>query len=103
MPDPYMRERASDIGFVVRRVLQALMGREPEGLRNAPPGVIVVRRGPLARRGRAGDTRHGVAGFVTETGSRTSHVTIMARSLEIPAVVGVRRASSRASSPTASR
>ncbi len=88
MHDPYIRERASDIGFVVRRVLEALMGREPEGLRNAPPGVIVVAEevspGEVAQ-----VTRDGVAGFVTETGSRTSHVTIMARSLAIPAVVGV--------------
>lgn len=88
MPDPYIRERASDIGFVVRRVLQALMGREPEGLRNAPPGVIVVAE-DLSPGEVAQVTRDRVAGFVTETGSRTSHVTIMARSLEIPAVVGV--------------
>jgi len=87
MPDPYLRERASDIGFVVRRVLQALMGREPEGLRNAPPGVIVVAE-DLSPGEVAQVTRHSVAGFVTESGSRTSHVTIMARSLEIPAVVG---------------
>jgi phosphotransferase system enzyme I (PtsI) len=88
MPDPYIRERASDIGFVVRRVLQALMGREPEGLRNAPTGVIVVAE-DLSPGEVAQVTRDRVAGFVTETGSRTSHVTIMARSLEIPAVVGV--------------
>jgi phosphotransferase system enzyme I (PtsI) len=86
MPDPYLRERASDIGFVVRRVLQELMGREPEGLRNAPPGVIVVAE-DLSPGEVAQVTRDTVGAFVTETGSRTSHVTIMARSLEIPAVV----------------
>jgi len=42
MADAYIRERASDVGFVVRRVLQALMGRDPEGLGNAPEGVIVL-------------------------------------------------------------
>ncbi len=88
MHDPYIRERASDIGFVVRRVFEALMGREPEGLRNVPPGVIVVAE-DLSPGEVAQVTRDGVAGFVTETGSRTSHVTIMARSLGIPAVVGV--------------
>jgi phosphoenolpyruvate-protein phosphotransferase (PTS system enzyme I) len=88
LPDPYLRERASDIGFIVRRVLQALMGREPEGLRNAPAGVIVVAE-DLSPGEVAQVTRESVAGFVTETGSRTSHVTIMARSLEIPAVVAV--------------
>jgi phosphotransferase system enzyme I (PtsI) len=86
MPDPYLRERASDIGFIVRRVLQQLMGREPEGLRNAPPGVIVVAE-DLSPGEVAQVTRDTVAAFVTEPGSRTSHVTIMARSLEIPAVV----------------
>lgn len=88
MHDPYIRERASDIGFVVRRVLEALMGREPQGLSNAPPGVIVVAE-DLSPGEVAQVTRGRVAGFVTETGSRTSHVTIMARSLGIPAVVGV--------------
>jgi len=86
--DPYIRGRGSDVGFIVRRVLQALMGREPEGLANAPPGVIVVAE-DLSPAELAQVTRSRVAGLVTETGSRTSHVTIMARSLEIPAVVGV--------------
>ena len=87
MPDPYIRERGGDVGFVVRRVLQALMGREPEGLGNAPAGVIVVAE-DLSPAELAQVTREKIAGFVTETGSRTSHVTIMARSLEIAAVVG---------------
>lgn len=86
MSDAYIRERSSDIAFVARRVLQALMGREPEGLKNAPPGVIVVAE-DLSPAEVAQVTRGQVAGLVTEGGSRTSHVTIMARSLEIPAVV----------------
>ena len=88
IPDPYIQERGRDVGFVVRRVLQALMGREPEGLGNAPPGVIVVAE-DLSPGEVAQVTRETVAGLVTEAGSRTSHVTIMARTLEIPAVVGV--------------
>ena len=87
MADPYIRERSSDVGFVVRRVLQSLMGREPEGLANAPRGVIVVAE-DLSPGEMAQLERGHVAGIVTESGSRTSHVTIMARSLEIPAVVG---------------
>jgi phosphotransferase system enzyme I (PtsI) len=70
------------------RVLQQLMGREPEGLGNAPPGVIVVAE-DLSPGEVAQVTRHTIAGLVTESGSRTSHVTIMARTLEIPAAVGV--------------
>ncbi len=88
IPDPYIRERGRDVGFVVRRVLQALMGREPEGLGNAPSGVIVVAE-DLSPGEVAQVTRDTVAGLITEGGSRTSHVTIMARTLEIPAVVGV--------------
>jgi len=85
--DAYIRERAGDVGYVVRRVQQALMGREPEGLVNAPRGCIVIAEelgpGEIAQA-----PRDHVAGFVTETGSRTSHLAIMARSLGIPAVVG---------------
>jgi phosphotransferase system enzyme I (PtsI) len=85
--DPYIRERSSDVSFVVRRVLQALMGREPEGIRNAPPGVIVV-AGELSPADVAQMERGRVSGIVTEGGSKTSHVAIMARSLELPCVVG---------------
>ncbi len=87
MTDAYIRERSSDIAFVVRRVLHALMGREPEGLKNAPPGVIVVAEDLSP--GEVAQVKRGqISGIVTEGGSRTSHVTIMARSLEVPAVVG---------------
>jgi phosphotransferase system enzyme I (PtsI) len=91
MGDPYIRERSSDVAFVVRRVLQCLMGREPEGLKNAPIGVIVVAE-DLSTAELAQLTKDHVLGVVTEGGSRTSHVTIVARSLEIPAVVGVSHA-----------
>ncbi|MEE8558350.1 MAG: phosphoenolpyruvate--protein phosphotransferase [Myxococcota bacterium] len=86
--DPYIRERRTDVAFVVRRVLHALMGREPKGLGNMPAGVVVVAE-DLSPADMAQVKPGQVAGFVTGTGSRTSHVAIMARSLEIPAVVGV--------------
>ena len=63
------------------------MGREPEGLDHAPSGVIVV-AGDLSPAELAQISRGQIAGIATESGSRTSHVMIMARSLEIPAVVG---------------
>ncbi len=87
MKDPYIRERSSDVGLIVRRVLEALMGRQPEGLANAPPGVILVAE-DLSPADVAQVSRERIAGIVTEGGSRTSHVTIIARSFEIPAVVG---------------
>ncbi len=85
--DPYLRSRSDDVGVMVRRVLEVLMGREPEGLANAPVGVIVV-ADDLAPADVAQVSREHIAGIVTEGGSRTSHVTIIARSLGIPAVVG---------------
>src|SRR5262249_42794529 len=88
MHDAYLRERSGDVSFVVRRVLQALMGREPEGLKNVPPGVIVVAE-DLSTAELAQLAPGQVLGIATEGGSRTSHVTIVARSLEIRAVVGV--------------
>jgi phosphotransferase system enzyme I (PtsI) len=85
--DPYIRERSSDVSYSLRRVLRALLGHEPEGLKNAPPGVIVVAE-DLSPAEVAQVTRADIAGLVTEAGSRTSHVTIMARSLRLPAIVG---------------
>jgi phosphotransferase system enzyme I (PtsI) len=86
--DAYIRERKTDIGFIVRRVLHALMGREPAGLGNAPEGVIVVAE-DLSPADLAQVKAGQVAAFLTESGSRTSHVAIVARSLEIPGVAGV--------------
>ncbi len=85
--DPYIRERSSDIRLVVRRVLEILMDREPQGLANAPSGVVLVAE-DLSPADVAQITEGSVAGLVTEAGSRTSHLAIIARSLEIPAVVG---------------
>ncbi len=87
IPDPYLKSRSDDVGVMVRRVLESLMGREPEGLVNAPVGVIVV-SDDLSPADVAQVSREQIAGIVTEGGSRTSHVTIIARSLGIPAVVG---------------
>jgi phosphotransferase system enzyme I (PtsI) len=86
--DPYIRERKLDVGFVVRRVLHALMGRDPRGLGNMPEGVVLV-ADDLSPADLAQVKPGQVVGIVTEVGSRTSHVAIMARSLEIPAIVGV--------------
>jgi phosphotransferase system enzyme I (PtsI) len=85
--EPYLQERSSDISFILRRVLRALLGREPEGLKGAPPGVIVVAE-DLSPAEVAQVTGADIAAVVIEAGSRTSHVTIMARSLRLPAVVG---------------
>lgn len=85
--DPYIRERSSDVRFILRRVLRALVGREPEGLGNAPEGVIVVAE-DLSPAEMAQLSHGKIAAVVTASGSQTSHVMIIARSLQLPAVVG---------------
>ncbi len=87
--DTYIRERLEDIGFVVNRVKAVLAGTETRlDLSSIEEPVIIV-----ARNLSPADTLHiskeKVLGFVTELGSRTSHTAILARSLGIPAVVGL--------------
>jgi len=92
--DEYLRERMSDIRDVGRRLLRNLLGIEHTTLRQLPEPVIVV-----AHDISPSDTAsmHGghVLGFVTDVGGRTSHTAIMAKSLEIPAVVGLEMAMSQ--------
>ncbi|MGH8021009.1 MAG: phosphoenolpyruvate--protein phosphotransferase [Opitutaceae bacterium] len=86
--DEYLRERASDIRDVVERVLHNLTGRAVENLsRIAGERVLLTR--DITTSGSAGLDKSGILGLVTEAGSRTSHAVIMARSMKIPAVVGV--------------
>ncbi len=83
----YFRERSSDIGFLGRRLLQTLVG-ETLGEISPPEGSIVVAH-DLSPADTAQLHRVRVEGIVTEVGGRTSHSAIMARSLQIPAVVGI--------------
>ena len=86
--DPYLRERAVDIQDVGRRVIHNLLGREPAGLASLASPQVVIAHALMP-----GDTvqanRAVLLGFATEVGGRTSHTAIMARSLNIPAVVGL--------------
>lgn len=86
--DPYLRERVVDIEDVTRRVIRHLMGKT---LRNPAahdrPHIIVAHN--LTPSDTAQLNRDLVLGFATEIGSKTSHTAIMARSLEIPAIVGL--------------
>jgi phosphotransferase system enzyme I (PtsI) len=89
--DPYIAERRHDVEFVADRILRALMGESPMAIpRLVQPCVIVAR--DLSPADTAAMVREPALGFVTEIGSRTSHTSIMARALEIPAVVGTARA-----------
>lgn len=90
--DPYLAERAADIIDVGKRVLNNLMGKNPvEKYVLDQPSIILAH--DLSPADTAMLDRSMVLGFATDLGSRTSHTAIMARSLNIPAVVGLKDAS----------
>lgn len=88
MDDPYLRERSHDVEFVGDRVLRALSGvaGQPSIPQISGPSIVIAH--DLSPADTAAMVSAPVVGFVTEIGTRTSHTSIMARALEIPAVVG---------------
>jgi len=88
MDDEYMSARASDIKDVTNRILAHLLGVHIPNPSNINEQVIIVAN-DLTPSETAQLDRNYVLGFITDIGGRTSHSAIMARSLEIPAVVGV--------------
>jgi phosphotransferase system enzyme I (PtsI) len=101
--DPYLRERKHDIQQVAERVLKVLMGTALSvppvlaGDEGYVPQMVVVAHDispadMLAFRDRAGEPRSFI-GFVTDVGGQNSHTAIVARSLDIPAAVGMSQAS----------
>jgi len=87
--DPYLRERAFDIHDVTRRVIRNLLGRSSRTLANLEAPQVVIAHN-ITPSDTATLNRQMVLGFATDIGSRTSHTAIMARSLNIPAVVGLK-------------
>ncbi|MBE9390357.1 phosphoenolpyruvate--protein phosphotransferase [Vagococcus salmoninarum] len=85
--NPYMQERAADIKDVTKRVLSHLLGVKLPNPSMIDEEVIVVAH-DLTPSDTAQLDRRYVKAFVTDIGGRTSHSAIMARSLEIPAIVG---------------
>lgn len=90
MDNEYLRERAADIRDVTRRVLRHLLGVSGGNLEFLDEEVIVIAR-DLTPSDTLQLDRTLVKGFATEVGGRTSHTAIMARSLDLPAVVGLNR------------
>lgn len=86
--DEYLRERSSDITDVGRRVLRNLLGRKRKTLADLEEEVLVVAY-DLSPSDTALMHKEKVIGFATDIGGKTSHTAIMARALEIPAVVGL--------------
>ena len=89
--DEFFRARKADILEIERRVLAKLVKREDDALAQLETEAIVIAH-DLAPSDTAQLRRERVLGFVTEVGGTTSHAAIIARGLEIPAVVGVRSA-----------
>ena len=87
--DEFLSERATDIQDVSRRVLRHLQGRSGFSLQLDVPSIIVAH--DLTPSDTAQLDRKMVLGFATEGGSRTSHTAIIARSLDIPAVVSLKQ------------
>ena len=89
MEDEYMKERAADIKDVSKRIIANLAGKGENGLASVEANTIIVAE-DLTPSDTAQLDRSKVIGFLTNIGGRTSHSAIMARTLEIPAIVGLK-------------
>jgi phosphotransferase system enzyme I (PtsI) len=87
--DEYLRERAGDIRDVAQRVLQNLLGQAENALSRLAEKRIVVAN-DLSPSDSASIDRSAALAIVTDSGSKTSHAVIVARSMKVPAVVAVR-------------
>ncbi len=92
--DEYLRERAGDIRDVAQRVLHNLLGQSATNLSQLADKRIVVAN-DISPSDSASIDRSQALAIVTDSGSKTSHAVIVARSMKIPAVVGVRNLTSR--------
>jgi len=98
--DAYLKERAHDIRQVAERVIKALNAQQKDPLNDSdflPTSDIgvesIIVAHDIAPHDMLRFKEHAFTGFVTDLGGKTSHTAIVARSMEIPAVVGVRHAS----------
>lgn len=93
MPDPYFRDRAADIVHVSNRITRNLVGAEQVNIKDIDKRVILV-ADDLSPAETSQLQLERVMGFVTDLGGMTSHTGIIARTLEIPAVLGLDHATS---------
>ncbi len=94
--DEYFKQRRADVEFVGERIIKNLMGQMVDVVEPPPEGAIIVAHdlSPADTALLLHDRK--VAAFVTDAGAKTSHTAIVARALEVPAVVGVGRVSALA-------
>ena len=89
LDDAYLRERAADLKDIGKRWLKNLLGIKIYDLSNLEPNTVVITY-DLTPSDTAQLDLENCVGFITEVGGKTAHSAIMARSLELPAVVGVK-------------
>jgi phosphotransferase system enzyme I (PtsI) len=89
--DEYLKERTADVNDVGKRILRNLLGKKRSILEDVKERVVVVAH-DLSPSDTASMRKENVCAFITDIGGKTSHTAIMAKSLEIPAVVGAEEA-----------
>jgi phosphotransferase system enzyme I (PtsI) len=88
--DPYLRERGQDLNHIYQRLLRTMVKGEVSGLdAKGIRGRVIIVAPDLSPADTIQLDLHKISGFVTDVGGRTSHTSIVARALEIPAVVGL--------------
>ena len=90
MDDPYMAARSADIADMKKKVLYKILNKEGINLSQLPPNTILVTN-ELTTSDTAKLNLKSIAGIITEVGGVNSHIAIMARTHEIPAVVGIKQ------------
>lgn len=93
MEDEMMRQRAADVRDIKAGLLRILLGVKEVKIGDAPKGTVILTR-ELTPSVTAGIKKGNIVGIITETGGKTSHSAILARALEIPAVLSVPNATS---------
>ncbi len=88
MEDEMMRQRAADVRDIKTGLLRILLGIKEVKISDAPKGTVILTR-ELTPSVTAGIKKGNIVGIITETGGKTSHSAILARALEIPAVLSV--------------
>ncbi len=87
--DAYISSRVSDVQYVVQRVLRNLSGEKQQNVWDADQDGIIIVSQDLSPADTAQMKLDKILGFATDSGGRTSHTAIVARSMELPAVVGL--------------
>lgn len=92
--DELTKQRAADVRDIKTGVLSILLGVQEVKISSAPSGTVLVAK-ELTPSMTAGINKDNIVGIITETGGKTSHSAILARALEIPAVLSVENAVSK--------